>query len=345
MLGHVAQVGEDLLAHAFVEGTDGADHFHFIRNDVVADAAVDRAEGQHRRLLGQVGAAADDGLRGADQIGGGHDRVHSIPRCRTVRLAADHLDPEAVRGGHQRATTHCDLPCLHAGEHMQAEHRLRLEVGDPSFLQHQCRTALFRWRCAFLGRLEDQHHLARQVLLHRHQRFGHAEQGGGVRIMAAGMHHAHGLAAVLVCGLGGERQAGLLGHRQRIHVRAQRDLRARLAAFDDRHHAVMGDAGLRLQAHRTQALGDLGRGARLAVGQLRMLVELAAPFNHPGLQPLCGGGHFRALPVLGMGKRRQGQQQGGQQQRTAHRNLHGKGFQLNVGQHCRHGNLRGWIRS
>ncbi|KAG1531746.1 hypothetical protein G6F50_016535 [Rhizopus delemar] len=84
MLGHVAQVGEDLLAHAFVEGTDGADHFHFIRNDVVADAAVDRAEGQHRRLLGQVGAAADDGLRGADQIGGGHDRVHSIPRCRTV---------------------------------------------------------------------------------------------------------------------------------------------------------------------------------------------------------------------------------------------------------------------
>jgi len=207
---------------------------------------------------------------------------------------------------------------------MQAKHRLRLEVGEQAFLQHQRGTALFRRRCAFLGRLEDQHHLARQVLLHRHQRFGHAQQGGGVRVMAAGMHHAHGLAAVLVGGLGGERQPGLFGYRQRVHVRTQRDLRAGLAAFDDRHHAVVGDAGLRLQAHRTQALGDLGRGARLAVGQFRVLMEVAAPFNHLGLQALGSGGHFGPLPVLGVGNGRQGQQQGGQQQRTAHRNLHSK---------------------
>uniref|UniRef100_A0A914YTM6 Uncharacterized protein n=1 Tax=Panagrolaimus superbus TaxID=310955 RepID=A0A914YTM6_9BILA len=136
------------------------------------------------------------------------------------------------------------------------------------------------------------------------------------------MHHAHGLTAVLVSGLRGERQAGLLGHRQRVHVRTQGDLWAWPAALDDRHHAVMGDAGLRLQAHRAQALGDLGRGARLAVGQLRMLMEVPAPFDHLGLQPLRGGGHLRALPILGVGKGRQGQQQGGQQQRTAHRNLH-----------------------
>ena len=108
---------------------------------------------------------------------------------------------------------------------------------------------------------------------------------------------------------------------------------------------MVGDTGLRLQAHRTQALGDLGGGACLAVGQLRVLMEVAAPFDHLGLQPLRGSGHFRALPVLGVGKGRQGQQQGGQQQRTAHRNLHGKGFQLNVGQRRRHGNLRRRIRS
>ncbi|MNV05864.1 hypothetical protein D3C71_962170 [compost metagenome] len=197
VIGHVAQVGEDLLAHAFIEGADGADHLHFIGNDVVADAAVDRAEGQHRRLLGEVGAAADDGLCGADQIGSGHNRVNAVPRCRAMRLAADHLDAETIGRGHQRATAHRDLPCLHAGEHMQAEYRLGLEVGKQAFLQHQRSTALFRRRRAFLGGLEDQHHLARQVLLHRHQRFGHAQQGGGVRVMATGVHHAHGLPAVL----------------------------------------------------------------------------------------------------------------------------------------------------
>ncbi|MNI57210.1 hypothetical protein D3C73_1122590 [compost metagenome] len=102
---------------------------------------------------------------------------------------------------------------------------------------------------------------------------------------------------------------------------------------------MVGDAGLRLQAHRAQALGDLGGGALLAVGQFRVLMEIASPFNHLGLQALRGGGHFRALGVLGMGKGRQGQQQGGQQQRTAHLDLHGRGLHLNVGQPRRYGNL------
>ena len=53
-VGHVAQIGEDLLAHALVEGADGADHLHFIGNDVVADATVDRTEGQHRRLFAET---------------------------------------------------------------------------------------------------------------------------------------------------------------------------------------------------------------------------------------------------------------------------------------------------
>jgi hypothetical protein len=67
-------------------------------------------------------------------------------------------------------------------------------------------------------------------------------------VVAAGVHHAGGLAVERRGDLRCERQSGLLGHRQRVHVGAQRHLRTRLAAFDDRDHAVVGDARLRFQS-------------------------------------------------------------------------------------------------
>src|SRR3546814_3081721 len=97
VVGEVVQVGGDARAHGFVEGADGADQLYRVGNDVVADAAVHRTEADHRRLLRDVAAAADDGLRGADKVGGGDDRVHAAPRRRTVRLAAVDVDGELVR--------------------------------------------------------------------------------------------------------------------------------------------------------------------------------------------------------------------------------------------------------
>src|SRR3546814_10526265 len=67
VVGDVVQVGVDARAHGFVEGADGADQLYRVGNDVVADAAVHRAEADHRRLLRDVAAAADDG-----QIGRAH---------------------------------------------------------------------------------------------------------------------------------------------------------------------------------------------------------------------------------------------------------------------------------
>src|SRR5690606_34015576 len=66
--GDVVQVGVDLRPHAFVEGADGPDQLDRVGDDVVADAAVDLAEADHRRLVGDVAAAADHGLRTADQV-------------------------------------------------------------------------------------------------------------------------------------------------------------------------------------------------------------------------------------------------------------------------------------
>src|SRR3546814_17664630 len=75
---------------------------------------------------------------------------------------------------------------------------------------------------------------------------------------------------------------------------AQRDLRAGLAAPDDRGHAVVGDAGAQLQAERAQVLGDLARGALLAVGQLGVGVAVAAPVDDLLLQLLRGGRDLRS---------------------------------------------------
>ena len=85
----------------------------------------------------------------------------------------------------------------------------------------------------------------------------------------------------------------------------------------------MGDPGLRLQAHPPQLLGHHPGGALLAVGQLRVLVEIAAPVDH--LLPLRGrrSGHLGTLGGLGgAGGQDQGdgagQQAGAETQGTGH---------------------------
>src|SRR5207342_3715941 len=126
----------DLLAQAQVEGADRAGYLDVVGNDVEADAAMDRAEGDNRRQLRQVGATADDGLRGADHVGRGDDRIDAAPWPRAVRLPAVHLDGEAVGRRQHRSLAHADLPGLQGGEHVQAEDRVRLEGLEYAFLEH-----------------------------------------------------------------------------------------------------------------------------------------------------------------------------------------------------------------
>ncbi len=231
-----------------------------------------------------------------------------------MRLATDHADAEAIRGRHHRPLAHGDAADRDIGEHVQSEHGVRLEVLEQALFEHQRGAAFFAARRAFLRGLEYQQHFTRQILAHRHQRLGHAHQDAGVRVVATGVHHPDGLAAVGGRGLGGERQAGLFGYRQGIHVRTQRHPRSRLAALDDRGDAVESDAGLRLQAQLAQVRGDLRGGAFLAVGQFRVLVEVASPGQHLGLQVARGGGDFGALAGRGL-LRVDGRQQRGAEQR------------------------------
>ena len=320
LLRHVGQVGEHRLAHVLVEGADGADHLHAVGNDVEAHAAADRAEAQHHRLPRDVLAAADHGLRGADDVGRGHDRVDAAPGPRAMRLPALHHDVEAVGGGHRRAAAHAELAGAEGREHVQAEHGVRLEVLEDALRQHHLRAALLAVRRTFLGRLEHEQHLAGQLVAHRHQRLGHAHQDAGVGVVAAGVHHADGFAVEGRGGLRREGQAGGLGHRQRVHVGAQRDARAGLAALEHGGDAGGGDAGLRFQAKCAQVPGHQRRGARLAVAELGVLVDVAAPVDHLGLQALRGLGDFGALRLLREGGRggQRKRQGAGQRQELRH---------------------------
>ncbi|GAE58079.1 hypothetical protein XPR_4714 [Xanthomonas arboricola pv. pruni MAFF 301420] len=81
----------------------------------------------------------------------------------------------------------------------------------------------------------------------------------------------------------------------------------------------MGDAGARLEAELAQLRGHGGGGALLAVGQLRLLVEVAAPLHQLALQRRGGGLDFGPWRGLGGGQGGQGKQQrAGQQAGVAH---------------------------
>ena len=96
--------------------------------------------------------------------------------------------------------------------------------------------------------------------------------------------------------------------RVEAYVGADGDQGTGTVALDDGHDAGTGDTGLRLQAHVRQDFRDLGGGVELAVAQLRVLVEPAAPFDHLGLH-----GSGRLVDVvegqLRLGRQGQGSEQ------------------------------------
>jgi hypothetical protein len=75
-----------------------------------------------------------------------------------------------------------------------------------------------------------------------------------------------------------EGHVDLFRHRQGIHVGAQRDHRAGQGAFQQADHAGVRHFRVDfIQAELAQVRRDDGRGARLAVAELGMLVEIAPP--------------------------------------------------------------------
>ena len=104
-----------------------------------------------------------------------------------------------------------------------------------------------------------------------------------MRVMAAGVHHPGFLA-----GPGGfhfrrKGQIDFLGHRQRVHVRAQCDDRTRLATLEQRHDAGVRHAGPDFEAKRPEVFGNDARSAEFAIAEFGIAVDVMPPFDHFGL--------------------------------------------------------------
>jgi hypothetical protein len=164
---------------------------------------------------------------------------------------------------------------------VQAEHRVHPGVLHDAVGNHRLRArGTFPGRRAFLGRLEDELHRARQPILQLREYVRCREQDRHVRVMSAGVHDTDRLPFVLARRLAGKRHVGLFAHGQAVHVGPQRDDGTRAPAREHRNDPGSPDAGLGLEPEAAQALGDEPGGFGFAVRQLGMLMEVAAPLDH-----------------------------------------------------------------
>jgi hypothetical protein len=138
---------------------------------------------------------------------------------------------------------------------VQAEDGVGPWVVQRALLDHERRAAFLAGGRPFLRRLEHELDGAGQLLAHAGQDLGRAHQDGDVRIVPAGVHHAHLLAVVHRLGARAEGHLHLFRDRQGIHVRAQRHHWPGLAALEQADHAGVRHAGPHLHAQRTQVVG------------------------------------------------------------------------------------------
>jgi len=146
---------------------------------------------------------------------------------------------------------------------------------------------------AFLGGLEDEHRGAGEIA-GLGEIAGGAEQHRGMRVVAAGVHHAGGLR--------GPGQVGLLVDRQRVHVGPEADGATGTVALQHADDAGLADAGGDLEPEAGQFGGDDGRGAHLLEAKLGVFVQVAADRREVGGEILdAGGDGHRGSPVARTG--------------------------------------------
>ncbi len=264
-----------LLAHR----PQRAAHNDVIRDDVAPIAAMKSGDGQHRGL-GDVDLTALDRLQHGDDLRAHGDRVDAGPRERGVRLSSGHGNLEFVRAGLGYAGMVGEDSRLQGADHVQPEDGVRLRL-EGAFRKHPSRAAdLALWQILLCG-LEYQRHRAAKLVTMGGQYFGDRHQNGGVAIMPAGMHHSYVLTTPIGPCDGREGQARRLRYRQRVHVSAECNARARTAAADQRrHHARHRNLFPHLVTQRAQVLRDDRGSPGFLVAKLWVLMNVSSPPDH-----------------------------------------------------------------
>ena len=163
------------------------------------------------------------------------------------------------------------------GVHVQGDDRIDMRVLHAAVLDHvHCAASGVTRARGFLGGLEDELHAAGELVSVFAEDARGGEQDGDVHIVAAGVHNA------LV--LGRELNAGLLGHRQSVHIGADGDaLALALAALYQRDEAGHPCALDRVDAVFLQLLHNESAGSLFFIRKLRMAVDILADGFHFGI--------------------------------------------------------------
>jgi hypothetical protein len=232
----------------------------FARDHVVGRARLEEAHGHDSGVL-RIDVAADDGLQRHHDAGARHHRIEGGVRMGGMAALAGDADVPAVRRGEQWSRARHDVAERHARLVVDREHRVAGEFLEQAVLDHRLAAAT-----AFLRGLEDEVHGALEVAALA-QHLGRAEQHRGVAIMAAGMHAARVLRAML--------EIVPLVHRQAVHVGSQANSFQRVALAQGSDQAGLAQPARHLEAPFGELGGDDVGGARLLVGELGMGVDVA----------------------------------------------------------------------
>jgi hypothetical protein len=258
------------------KGADRAAQQGRVGDDVVGGAGIHPRDGDDARLGGGE-TARDHGLQRSDDGGGGGHRVARVVRHGGVAAAPFHQDVELVGRRHHGTGLARHHAVRRVGHDVQGEGGIGQRVEQPVF-DHEARAVK-----ALLARLKHEAHLARQVALPRRQDARRARQHGGVRVVAAGMHPSRNG--------GRERKTRFLLHGQCVHVAAQQNRTARLAAFQRRHRARRRGALPPFQRQVGQFLAHLGESERRFQPKFGFGVNGAAEGGDAGFDLPCGVEH------------------------------------------------------
>ena len=249
-------------------------------------AGVHRAQA-HDGGVDRVDVAADDGLRGGDDVARDEHRVDRRVRMRAVAALAVDRDLDAVGGGHRRSRRDADAPRRQARPVVQRIHLLGGKALEQPVGDHRLGPGI-----ALLAGLEDEVGRAVEApgLV---QVLGRRQQHRRVAVMAAAVH------APFVARLVRERV--LLLHRQRIHVGAQahRAPAAGARAVDHRDDPGLADPDVMLDAQRRQPFLHDARGSMLLEAQFRMRMQVAADGGEFVVPTMYVFSRFHSNPKVG----------------------------------------------
>uniref|UniRef100_A0A0N4ZAF6 NAD-specific glutamate dehydrogenase n=1 Tax=Parastrongyloides trichosuri TaxID=131310 RepID=A0A0N4ZAF6_PARTI len=280
---------QQLRPHLGAVGADRQLHVHPVGDDVVLDAAVDGADGDHGPLK-RIGLAAAQGLQRHHDLRRHQNGIHAQMRRGAVGADAVDGDVHAVRTGRGDAQGRLDLAGRRVGRDVEGQGVVRLgEAGIEAVVDHGPGA-----EDALLGWLGDQNQGAGPVALARRHLTRRADQGGDVHIVAAGVHdRLLGAVAVDLTGGRGVGQARVFQQRQAVHVGADHDGGAG-AVLQHRDHAGPADAGGDLIAQAAQFLRHAGG----VVGLHRADIQFAGADGGDGLGRGQGAGGGREVGRL-----------------------------------------------